>query len=74
MSKAKHALSQLIADLDAGIAPKPVRRTTLTPREDGSFLRRILAGDGSVVAEDIVTPGQSATPPHPEILRDIAAP
>ncbi len=61
MSKVQQALSQLIADLDAGIAPKPVRRTTLTPREDDSILRRVLADDGSVVAEEIVTPGQSVT-------------
>lgn len=74
MSKAKQALSQLIADLDAGIAPKPVRRTTLTRREDGSFLRRVLTVDGSVVAEEIVTLGQSIALAHPEILRDIAAP
>ncbi|HML54900.1 MAG TPA: hypothetical protein PKC79_12455 [Solidesulfovibrio magneticus] len=67
-------LLRIIADLDAGIAPKPVRRTTLTRREDGSFLRSVLADDGSVVAEEIVTPGQSVGLHNPEILRDIAAP
>lgn len=58
MSKAKEALSRLMDDLDAGKAPQIARKTILTPREDGSWLRRVLAADGSVVKEEIIAAEQ----------------
>ena len=59
MSKTKEALSQLIADLDAGHAPKIARKTILRPREDGSWLRRITLADGTIVTEEVIAPEQS---------------
>jgi len=56
MSKAKQALARLIAELDAGHAPKIARRTVLTRREDGSWLRCVVSGDGAVVEVAIIRP------------------
>ena len=57
MTKTKEALARLISDLDAGHAPKMVRKTTLTPCEDGSWLRRITLADGTVIQEEVTPAG-----------------
>lgn len=60
MSKTKQVLSKLIADLDAGHAPQIARKTILTPRADGSWLRRITLADGTVVADAVIRPRSPA--------------
>ena len=54
MTKTKEALARLVSDLDASHAPKIVRKTILTPRKDGSWLRRITRADGTVVKEEVI--------------------
>lgn len=58
MRRVKEALSRLMDDLDAGKAPIIARKTILTPREDGSWLRRVTLADGSVVKEEVVAADQ----------------
>ena len=58
MRETKEALSRLVSDLDAGHAPKIARKTILTPREDGSWLRRITLADGSVIKEEVIAAEQ----------------
>lgn len=57
MSRASEIMKKMLDD-ESGAFMKPVRKTQFTHQDDGSTLRKVLDGDGSVLSETVLTQQQ----------------
>ncbi len=56
MSNKRKEIKQLVEHIDSGGKVPWVRKTTFTPREDGSFDRKVVSNDGTVELEENIPP------------------
>ncbi len=56
MSKAREHMQRMMDQTETTGRVEWVRKTTFTPQDDGSFLRRITLKDGTVELEEVIPP------------------
>lgn len=56
MSKAREHMQRMMDEIETTGRVDWVRKTTLAPQADGSFLRRITMKDGTVEREEVIPP------------------
>ena len=54
MSRAREHMQQMMDQIDSGGQVEWARKTTFTPQDDGSFVRRIILRDGTVEREEVI--------------------